>query len=375
MPRRRLINVVNLFFMACLVLFYVLALADVPLGVIFFLWVGIFNLMVVAQFWSFANDIYALEEGKRLFVIVAFGASLGAAAGSQLTNVLIEPLGIYQMLLVSCAILGLSLVLTNVVDAREKRRRTGQNPADKAAPEPATEDIVTPVDDVDAADEALTGHGGFSLVLQNRYLLKIALMLLLANWVNTTGEYILGKLVTDTAAEAVAAGTAGGLDEGEWIGKFYSGFFLVVNIVSLLIQLFLVSRIIKYLGIRLALMILPLIALGSYSLLIFMPVLSIVRWTKTAENATDYSLQNTVRNILFLPTTREEKYKAKQAIDTFYVRMGDVLSALLVYLGTTYFALGVRGFSAFSVGLIIIWLLLAFAIGREYMRKTADREP
>ena len=79
MNRRRLINIVTAFFVLCLVIFYGLARAEVPLGIVFFLWIGIFNLMIVAQFWSFANDIYTSEEGERLFPIAAFGASSGAA--------------------------------------------------------------------------------------------------------------------------------------------------------------------------------------------------------------------------------------------------------------------------------------------------------
>ena len=91
-----------------------------------------------------------------------------------------------------------------------------------------------------------------------------------------------------------------------------------MNIAGLLLQLFVVSRVLKYLGVRVAILVLPLIALGGYLVAAFYPVLAIVRWVKTAENATDYSLQNTVRQVLFLPTTREQKYKAKQAIDTFF---------------------------------------------------------
>ncbi len=112
-----------------------------------------------------------------------------------------------------------------------------------------------------------------------------------------------------------------------------------MNLAGLLLQLFVVSRVLKYLGVGVAIAILPLIALGGYLIAAFYPVLSMIRWAKTAENATDYSLQNTVRQILFLPTTREQKYKAKQAIDTFFVRAGDLLSAALVFAGTTWLSL------------------------------------
>ena len=102
-PRMRLINIVTVFFVVCPPAFYLLAQLGVPLGVIYFIWIGIFNLMVVAQFWSFANDVYSKEEGERLFVIVGFGASLGAVAGAVVAERLIEPFGVLQLMLLGPA--------------------------------------------------------------------------------------------------------------------------------------------------------------------------------------------------------------------------------------------------------------------------------
>jgi AAA family ATP:ADP antiporter len=358
-PRRRLINVVTFFFVGCLGAFYLLAQMQVSLfwlGIAFFLWVGIFNLMVVAQFWSFANDLYTPEAGKRLFVIVAFGASAGAVLGSFVAGRLIEPVGIYQLLLVAGVLLLVSLILTNVVDSRSKRM--------SVSPE------VTPTVE---ADRPMPKGGAFRLVLKSRYLLLIALLMLFLNWVNTTGEYILGRTVTDAAAKALAAGTTDGLSMGEYIGKFYADFFTIVNLVGLLMQIFVVSRILKYLGVRVALLVLPVIALGGYFIIAFYPILAAVRWAKTAENATDYSLQNTVRQVLFLPTSREEKYKAKQAIDTFFWRAGDVLSAVLVAVGTTWLAFQTKHFAIFNIALVFVWIALALLIGRQHRRLTAGQ--
>jgi AAA family ATP:ADP antiporter len=355
-PRRVLINGVTLFFVGCLLVFYALAHMQIPIGVVFFLWVGIFNLMVPAQFWAFANDLYTPEAGKRLFVIVAFGASLGAVAGSFLDAELIAPLGVYQLMLVAAGILALSLLITNGVDRVERRRST---PAVTTRAE-ASE------------DEPLREGDAFALVFRSRYLLLIALLMLVLNWVNTTGEYILGRTVLSAAEQAIAQGAAPGLTKEEYVGEFYAQFFTVVNLVGLLLQLFVVSRVLKYLGVGVAIMILPLIALGGYLIAAFYPVLAMVRWAKTAENATDYSVQNTVRQVLFLPTTREQKYKAKQAIDTFFVRAGDVLSAVLVYAGTTWLALSTQGFALVNVGLVLLWLGIAILIGRHYKRLTAS---
>jgi len=352
-PRKRLINNVNIFFSVCLVAFYLLMQVGVPLSVVFFLWVGIFNVMVVAQFWSFANDIYTPENGKRLFALVAFGASSGAVAGSYLPIKFIPVFGVNQLLLLSGALLLFSLLLTNFVDAREKNRPT--------APQA---EIEKPVGK----------EGAFKLLFNNNYLLMIGILVLLLNWVNTTGEYILGRAVKETADHIAAAGSVADFSPKEFIGQFYANFYTAFNVAGLLTQLFLVSRILKYLGIRVAIMILPVIALGGYVLLALYPVLNIIRLAKIAENSTDYSLNNTVRHALFLPTSREEKYKAKQVTDSFFHRAGDVLSAALVFVGVNWFLFDTKSFALVNLALVSIWLFLAFRIGQTNKKLVQERQ-
>ena len=350
-PRRQLINGVTVFFAAVLVLFYLLVAAGAPMAVAFFLWIGIFNLMVPAQFWAFANDIYTPESGERLFVIVAFGASAGAVLGSYVAGHLIPLFGVNQLILISAAILVSSLILTNIVESRERGS-------------PQTGSVTV--------KEPLGKSGAFELLFKKRYLLLIALLIFILNWVNTTGEYILGRTVRDAAIAAAGGAAAAESAVEDFIGTFYADFFTVVNIAGLLLQLFVVSRILKYLGVRIALLILPMIALGGYVIAAIFPVLAMIRGVKIAENSTDYSLQNTVRQILFLPVTREEKYKAKQAIDTVFQRGGDVMSALTVFVGTTLLALTTRQFALVNIVLVLVWLLIAWLIAREYRRLAPD---
>jgi ATP:ADP antiporter, AAA family len=352
-PRMTLINVVTIFFMLCPPVFYLLAQFGVPLGMIYFVWIGVFSLMIVAQFWSFANDVYSKEEGERLLVIVGLGASLGAVAGARVADRLIEPFGILQLMLLGAAVLGLQLVLTNYIDLieRGRRPRAGRIRTVKAAP-------------VDNA---------FAMVFRTRYLLLMALMILVVNWINATGEYILGSIVKEHASAMVAAGTAPGLSEGQIIGDFYAKYFSMANVLGLVLQLFVVSRIIKHRGVAMAVMILPALSFGVYNILIFVPLLSAALGAKVIENSTDYSLNNTVRNMLFLPCTYEQKFAAKQAIDSFFVRMGDVLSAVLVFVGTTAVALPSRGFAAVNAALAIIALILAWRVGRHYDTLTASK--
>ncbi len=386
--RVKLINGVTLFFIACLVGFFLWAQAvgvpgrmpdetkvaadaaaavgagQLALGVSFFIWVGIFNLMIVAQFWAFANDVYSVEQGKRLFAIVAFGASLGAIAGSWGAEKLIESFGLYPLMGIAAGILALCIVLTNVVHARERghaKERAAVKP-NQAGAENA--------EDAGDADAAIKGRSGFALVFADRYLLLIAGLMILLNLVNSTGEYILGETLTNIAKDRVAQGLMAEADIGAWIGSFYGNYFFWVNTVSAFVQLFLVSRIIKFIGVRGALLVLPVVALGAYAVLAVAPALAFIRGAKIAENSLDYSLNNTTRQTLFLPTSREAKYKAKQAIDTFFVRFGDVMSAGLVFAGTTWLAFSPKHFAMVNVGLVLLWLGVAFAIGRMFRERS-----
>ena len=130
-------------------------------------------------------------------------------------------------------------------------------------------------------------------------------------------------------------------------------------------QAFLVSRIFNYVSVRVALFILPAIALGGYTMIALIPVFAVVQWAKILENSTDYSIQNTTRHALFLPTSREAKYKAKQAIDSFFVRAGDMLQAAVVFIGTML-AFNIRGYALVNIALVLVWIGLAVAIAREH---------
>jgi AAA family ATP:ADP antiporter len=404
-PRRRLINVVTLFFAACCVAFFLAGSGGAQIGIAFYIWIGIFSVMIIAQFWGFANDLYTNEEGERLFPIVAIGAAAGAVAGSAVVGELIAPFGLYLPMLFAGALLVLSLLLTNWVDRRERLRTEGTvDPGSSTAFAPAAtgefrmdtgefknlrealkEALEKEARGETIADEPArveptgpqieSGRGAFAMVFKTRYLLYIAILILLLNWINTNGQSLLDFLITDRAAQSVAAGTAGGLDAGRYIGTFYADFDKWVNIAGLFIQLFLVSRILKYLGVHIAIMILPLIALGSYALIAVYPILEYVRWAKTAENATDYSLQNTVQNALFLPTTREQKYKAKQVTDSFSKRAGDTLAALTVFVVVNFFGTSIRAFALLNTVLVLLWLAVAYRIGREYRELVRTGRP
>ncbi|XXY52843.1 Npt1/Npt2 family nucleotide transporter [Sorangium sp. So ce269] len=442
--RMQLTTALTLFFAGNLVLFFFLARLGVPLGVPFYLWVGCFSLTVIAQFWSFANDVYSPEQGKRLFAIVGVGSSLGAMLGAQIAKRVYVPIGPYNMMLVAAGVLLVCLWLTYLVHRNDLASPGGEKAAADAPPGGAS--------------------GGFKIIARDRYLLLIAGLTLVLNWVNSTGEYILDRTLIESATSALdqggdapdePGGGAGGepsgapgeprggepapaspgaapdaplaagarvylvdpqasrLLEGKItavkgsafdveaggkvvegaekglvhphtekgkkaalgaiIGTFKGDFFYWVNTFGVLVQLFLVSRIFKYLGVRFALFILPTIALLGYSALAVLPALAVVRVAKIAENSTDYSVQNTARQALFLPVGRDAKYSAKAAIDTFVVRAGDVLAAGAVIAGQVL-ALSIRHFAMINIALALVWLGVVAGIAREHRRRTADEE-
>jgi ATP:ADP antiporter, AAA family len=351
--RGRLILGFILFFTVAIELFSLAGRRGVPhVGVVYYIWVGIFSLATIAQFWSFANDIYRREAGERLFPFIFLGATLGAPVGAMLAERMFKAgISPYEMMHVTTVILLVHLGLYRVIDRRESRR-----PSQAAV-------AATP----------LSATGGFRLVFASRYLMMLAALIVLLNVVNTTGNYIMNKSVIAAADAATAADPT--LTKAAFIGAFAGRFNFYFSTLGLLLQAFAVSRIVKYLGMSGAILALPLVALGGYGLIAAGAGFGVIRWTKIAENATDYSVMNTARQLVWLPTSRDEKYKAKQAIDTFFVRTGDLLQAVLVFAGTTWLGLGPRGFALANVGLTLAWLAVAFLLLREYgviMRKRVE---
>ncbi len=357
LPRLKLIVVVVLFFVGCVELFSFAGRARLPfVGFVFYVWVGIFSLTMIAQFWSYANDIYSRGDGERLFPLIAIGSTAGAPIGAFVAGRLFAArLSPYLMMQISAGLLLVHLVLYLLVARRPTAG--GSAPPSPGAP--------------------LEGRGGFSLVARSRYLLLFAGMLVVLNVVNTTGEYILDTYLQTKAAQVVAAAVATEPTLGpdaqrelaqSFIGQFKGDYFLGFNVLAVLLQAFAVSRLVKAAGIAGAVLALPLVALGSYGFAGLGVGLAVIRWAKTAENATDYSVMNTGRQMLWLSTTREEKYKAKQAIDTFFVRGGDMLAAAVVWAGTHGLGLDATGFARVNLLLVALWIGFALALLRDNRR-------
>jgi AAA family ATP:ADP antiporter len=355
----RLLRTVTVFFVVTLPLFALLAHYQFSIAFAFFIWVGIYGVMVVSQMWAFAADSFNVRSGQRLFVVIMLGANLGALAGAKLTQEVAEALSPIGLMILATGTLGATLFL-----ARPER-------AAIPAGSRAIEDEHTPR----PVPKLL---GGIGLVLRDRYLLHMALFVVLLNWINSTGEFILADFVKADAVARVAE-SGGALDLGSLITEFYGNFNFWVTLISLFIQLFVVSRVYHLVGVRGALLVQPIIVALGYGLLVFGPMLGgfipffyLIRRLKFAENSVDYSLMNTTRQAMFLPVDRESKYDGKTAIDTFFWRFGDLIQAAGVFIGLNILTWQAHDFAWVNLVLALGWIALAAVMGRDYNRKASE---
>jgi len=347
---------VLLFFVSNLLIFATLRLFNVNIGMAFYIWLGIFSVMVLAQFWAFAADCFSVKCGQRLFVILAVGATFGAWIGSRIAGPLFPHFGIVGVILLAACLLVLSIYLTAIV--------IPTIPSESVNDEPITQE---------------TGNrwlDGFAVVLQSNYLKRIALFVVLLVFINSTGEYILARLVSEQSDLLLANNLI--TDAFEWQNQFYSDYYSWITLGSFVIQLFFVSRLFKWLGLRGSVLILPIIMIIGYSIMFFFPVFSLIRILMTAENSANYSVQNTTRHALFLPVPRKLKYLGKTTIDTFFFRFGDLLYGGFIFLGTQYFDLGISHFILSNLILAVLLFILAWKVGHSNLleiQKTKGNSP
>lgn len=345
--RVQLVQWVTLFFAAHLTLFLMAIGAGWQVGIPYFLWLGIFNLMVIAQFWAFAADIFTPEQGKRIFPLLGVGASLGAWVGSVRAGQIVESIGTTRLLIVGAAVLVVCAFLSRIVN--RLRPRAADSPGQ-------------------AAEAPLGKEGGFGLIFSDRYLMSIAALTVLLNVVNTSGEYLFGRYVVQAANEAHGTGPESAAAREAFIGGVYSHLFSTVNLLGFVLQMFVVSRVFKFLGVGKALFIHPIVAFIGYLMMLRAPSINFMTYLKIADNSIDYSLGNTTKQALWLPTSREAKYKAKQAVDSFFVRGGDVVQAGIVFAGERL-VFAVPAFAAINVILAGAWLGVAMLLNTQLKRK------
>jgi len=325
-------------------------------GLVFFLWVGLFSVFVVAQFWTFAADLYTDERGRRLMPLIMVGANAGGAVGAGLLTRLVSVEGFPAHMLLLLAMVPL---LASIALARVAERQGPLGEGFERTPE-------------DEEEDAPRKRGSIGTVLSDRFLLLVGVITLLMFWVISNGENLLWRVVQEVLAEDAAQAGLAGAAEREFIrtgtSHFYGGFYSQVNLATLVLQALVASRLLKYGGFAAILLALPVVSLLSYATMALVPVLAVIKLMKVAENSTNYSLNNTARHVLWLPATPTMLYKGKPTIDTLFVRAGDGLAAFTTLVGVQVMAMATDTLFVVNIALVLCWLAVAWAVVREHRR-------
>ncbi len=353
LPRQRFIPLAYRFFILNLVGFFLAFRVVDParaqwVGWVFFIWTSVFNLFVVSVFWSLVTDVFTTGQGKRLFGIVAVGGTVGAVAGSSITSALVEPLGPLNLMLVSAVLLELAVQAARWLDRREGALRAA---------------------DADGAREAARraadgGHGGEVIgggvlegirhVLSSPYLLGIAVLVATYAISSTFLYFQQADIVARVFADDRAART-----------RVFANVDLAANVLTLLAQLFLTGRVMRWFGVGVALAALPALTLVGFGILGLAPTLGVLVVFQVVRRATTYAFQRPAREALFSVLPRTDKYKAKNFSDTFVYRLGDQVGAWS-YAGMAVFGLGLSALAFSMVPLSAAWLALALWLGRQH---------
>jgi AAA family ATP:ADP antiporter len=342
--RRRFVPLVYYFFIANLLLFFVLFRSDLTHAWIaraFFIWASVFNLFVVSVFWSLMADIFSNEQARRLFAFIAAGGTCGALAGPVITTSLAVPLGATNLLPLSALFLLWAVLCVQRLAAWSER-------AAEAAP-------VTP--DSASAERPLGGglFDGIRLVLGSSYLLGICVLMLLfttlATFLYFQQAQIISEHFTDPAQRTAV----------------FAAIDLAVNSLTILMQVFLTGRLVRWLGLPATLALVPLLLAVGFAALGVAPVLAVLVVVQVVRRAGNYAIMRPGREMLYVVLGRQEKYKAKNFIDTVVYRGGDLVSAWL-YAGLRGLGLGLGEIAWLAVPLAGLWGWLAFALGRRQTR-------
>jgi AAA family ATP:ADP antiporter len=307
----------------------------------FYVWVSTFNLLIISVFWSFMADIYSRPQAKRLFGFIAAGGTLGGIAGPAVA-LHATSIGNNNLLLIGAAGFAAAAVLVRML-AHEKER------------------LLAAGDDVQRSsiEQPLSGNplDGFKLLLQSRFLLLLALFLLLMTWISTIVYFQLGELITHAFPNHDARTVA------------YGRIDLAVNSCALLIQLFGTGRLIARFGIGPALLLNPIIMILAFLAIAFSPVLLVLGGMQILRRVAEYAIAKPAREMLFTAVDQQSRYKAKNVIDTVVYRFGDFSSA---WVSAAILPYGVAGLAVFGVVVSAVWFPVARALGKRYESARAD---
>ena len=369
LPRTRFIPLTYRFFILNLLIFFLFfrfseAGQAVWIGRIFFIWVSVFNLFVVSVFWSFMTDLYRPSQSKRLLGIIAAGGTLGAMTGSSITSALAVPLGPINLLLVSAVFLELAAQVVRALDREEARVAAAAvahaERDDDAVPQSAAVDAppAAPRAGEPRGSQVIGGGAleGIRNVLRSPYLLGIAALMLFFT-ISTTFLYFQQATLTDIHFGEDSARRT----------RFFANIDLLVNLLTLVTQLFITGRMLRWLGIGVSLAFLPLVSVVGFGILGVAPVLGVLVVLQVLRRAGNYAIQRPAREVLYTVLARTDKYKAKNFNDTFVYRVGDQVGAWS-YTLISWLGMGIAGLSFLMVPFSAVWLVLALWLGARYRR-------
>lgn len=340
-PRKQFLPYVYYFFIANLLIFFVLFKSGVTHAYIaraFFIWASVYNLFVISVFWSFMVDCFSPAQAKRLFGFIAAGGTAGALTGPALTATLAIPLGPTNLLLVSAALLGVAVVCIERL-ARWKERSAQSHDTGKSG----------------EGERAMGGSifAGFRLVLRSPYLLGICVLMLLFTTLATFLYFQQAQIIRDNFADS-AQRTA-----------VFAAMDLAVNALTLTFQVFLTARIVKRFGIGWTLALIPLLLGIGFLVLGVAPVLGVLIVIQVIRRAGNYAIMRPAREMLYSVVSEEEKYKAKNFIDTAVYRGGDAVSAW-GYAGlTSVLGLSLSAVAFVAVPLAALWAWVSYTLGKR----------
>ena len=308
----------------------------------YFVWVSVFNLFVVAAFWSLMADVFTREQAGRVFGFIWAGASTGGLIGPVIAHELAVPLGAINLLPISAGLLLLSLVSMWQIFRWQRHQRVEGPAAAASAAEPAR------------TEAALGGSmfAAFTQVVRSPYLLGIAAFVLLMTWISTFLYLEQQSFVAKVFTSA---------DERT---RFFAGIDFWVQAASLVGQLLLFGRLFKWVGLRVMLAAVPLIMTAGYAIFALAPRFMVLVVVYAVRRVGDYALTRPCRDALYTVVSREEKYKAKSLIDTFVYRGGDATSGTLYQALTHSYGVGPSGVGWVGAAISAVWTVLALALGR-----------
>lgn len=340
LPRSRFVPLAYRFFIVNLLVFFALFTgvgegSALWVGRVFYIWTSVFNLFVVSIFWGFMADAFRSEQGKRLFGFIGVGGTVGGIVGAAVTATFARAIGTAALLLVSAGLLELAVQCA--------RRLSGLTHASNAGRSGV------------AAEAAPIGGGlltGITHVMKSPYLLGICGYMFLYT-IGSTFLYFQQADLIDREIHGRDAQTA-----------LFAQIDLWVNIVTVIVQVFLTGRLMKWLGVALTLTLVPAISVLGFLGLGFVPSIALLVLFQVARRGGNYAVARPSREVLYTVVSREDRFKAKSFIDTFIYRLGDQVGAWSTPL-LTALGLSMTGVALVAAPLAGLWLLNGYWLGRR----------